>query len=172
MKHISIAFFLVIVSALSAFTAAVPAQSVKFTVAPAPWNADMFGNIRAVINVENADKTAFARIDWRRRDVSPADKSIIVTTAGGRRVTTVSFGTINREYGEVYFEPMAGPGIYYVYYLPYAKSGSANYPKDFYPKPADGSGEHSVLVGTEVAFAKVIEIQSIDALIRSIRWRS
>ncbi len=163
MKHISIALFLVIVSALSAFTDAVPAQSVKFTVAPAPWNADMFGNIRAVINVENADKTAFARIDWRRRDISPADKSIIVTTAAGRRVTTVSFGTINREYGEVYFEPMAGPGIYYVYYLPYAKSGSANYPKDFYPKPADGSGEHSVLVGTEVAFAKVIEIQSIDA---------
>ena len=163
MKRISFAYFLVILSALSAFTAAASAQSVKFTVAPAPWNADTFGNIRAVISVENADKTAFARIDWRRRDSNPADKSIIVTTAGGRRVTTVSFGTINREYGEVYFEPMAGPGIYYVYYLPYAKSGSANYPKDFYPKPADGSGEHSVLVGTEVAFAKVVEIQSIDA---------
>ena len=140
MKHRPIAAFFLFLSALTTFTAAASAQTVKFTVAPAPWNADMFGNIRAVINVEIADKTAFARIEWRRRDLDPAEKSIIVTTAGGRRVTTVSFGTLNREYGEVYFEPMAGPGIYYVYYLPYAKSGSANYPKDFYPKPEPGTG--------------------------------
>jgi hypothetical protein len=134
-----------------------------FTVVSTPWNADELGNIRAVVRVENADKTAYARIEWRRRDLAPAEKSIIVTTASGRRVTTASFGTIGREFGEVYFEPMAGPGVYYVYYLPYVKSGSANYPKDYYPKPADGSGEHSVLVGTEVSFAKVVAIESIDA---------
>ena len=163
MKHRPIAAFFLFLSALTTFTAAASAQTVKFTVAPAPWNADMFGNIRAVINVEIADKTAFARIEWRRRDLDPAEKSIIVTTAGGRRVTTVSFGTLNREYGEVYFEPMAGPGIYYVYYLPYAKSGSANYPKDFYPKPEPGTGANSFVQGTPVANAKVIEIQSIDA---------
>ncbi|MBX7053487.1 MAG: hypothetical protein K1X36_00900 [Pyrinomonadaceae bacterium] len=163
MKYGSLVAVFGILLAISVFPPAASSQAVNFTVASAPWNGDMFGNIRAVVMVENAEKTAYARIEWRRRDLNPAEKSIIVTTAGGRRVTTTSFGAINREFGEVYFEPMAGPGVYYVYYLPYVKSGSANYPKDYYPKPADGSGEHSVLVGTEVAFAKVVAIESIDA---------
>ena len=148
---------------LLAWSGMILAQMPPFTVAPAPWNADQFGNIRAVVNVEAAEKTAFARIEWRRRDIDPAEKAIIVTTSGGRRVATVSFGTINREYGEVYFEPLAGPGIYYIYYLPYTKSGSANYPKDFYPKPAPGTGANSFVAGTPVDKARVVEIQSVDA---------
>ena len=145
------------------------AQMPPFTVAPAPWNADQFGNIRAVVNVEAAEKTAFARIEWRRRDIDPAEKAIIVTTSGGRRVATVSFGTINREYGEVYFEPLAGPGIYYIYYLPYTKSGIT--PRIFIRNPHREQVQILLLRALRSTKPGSSRSSRLTRSIRSIRWR-
>ncbi|MBS1793833.1 MAG: hypothetical protein JSS81_08260 [Acidobacteria bacterium] len=149
---------------LLVLTFAATAQTTRFTVAPEPWNADEFGNIRAVIEVKNPAASVLARIDWRRRDRDPADKNIIVTDAAGTRIKNVARGTLDRESGEIFFEPARGAGIYYVYYLPYKKSGSPNYPKDFYPKfeeTAD-AGWLAKIDRSEPAIA-ASEIQSIDA---------
>lgn len=140
------------------------AQATKFTVSPTTWKTDELGNIRAVIQVKNASKIAFAKIEWRRRDKNPEEKYLIVTDSNGTIIKNVKRGEINREFGEIFFEPTNGAGIYYVYYLPYKKSGSANYPKDFYPK-FDGAVDavwQNTLNPTQPN-AQVSEIQSIDA---------
>lgn len=136
-----------------------------FTVASTPWNADELGNIRAVVRVADASHPAFARIEWRRRDQNPADKSIIVTTADGTKVGNVTRREINREFGEVVFEPVKGAGEYYVYFLPYKKSGSANYPKDFYPGFEEKAEPKWLESSRQVTApnAETVEIQAIDA---------
>ncbi len=142
---------------------AVSAQIPKFTTASTPWNSDELGDIRAVVSVKSAGKIAFAKIEWRRRDLNPGDKNIIVTTADGKRIVNVAVGEIGREFGEVYFEPVFGDGIYYVYYLPYKKAGSANYPKDFYPKREEAAdAKWAEGRGKVKQNAQVVEIQSVD----------
>ncbi len=140
------------------------AQETKFTISPTTWKADELGNIRAVIRVKNDAKVAFAKIEWRRRDKNPNEKNVIVTDSSGNIIKNVKRGEINREFGEIFFEPTTGPGTYYVYYLPYKKSGSANYPKDFYPK-FEAAADPEWLKGVTLTQpnAEVSEIQSIDA---------
>lgn len=76
------------------------------------------------------------RVPWRRRDASPEDKQVIVQDAAtDGRVANVLRVDINREFGDVIFEPISGPGEYYVYYMPYVLSGSANYPTTEYLPP-------------------------------------
>jgi len=155
---------LIFVATILVFANQALPQTPNFTVAPSQWNADELGNIRAVVNVKNTGNTAFARIEWRRRDNNPNEKNIIVTTADGKRVKNVTFGALGREFGEVFFEPVAGDGIYYVYYMPYKKAGSANYPKDFYPKREETASPDWLNIRRNLApNAKTVEIQSIDA---------
>ncbi|MCB1025339.1 MAG: hypothetical protein KDB79_13170 [Acidobacteria bacterium] len=145
------------------FCGCVSAQTIRFTNASSQWNSDELGNIRAVVNVDQAGKAAFVKIDWRRRDKDPRAKNIIVTDANGIRIKNVKRGSISRESGEIFFQPTKGAGTYYVYYLPYQKSGSPNYPKDFYPKfeeTADPAWLQSVSVTKPNA--AVTEIQAID----------
>ena len=42
---------------------------------------------------------------------------------------------INREFGDVIFEPISGPGEYHVSYMPYVLGGRANYPTMEYLLP-------------------------------------
>lgn len=82
-----------------------------------------------------------AHIPWRRRDLGPEAKNLIVVDAAtGKRITNVMRIAINREYGDLVFEPRTVPGVYYVYYLPYVSTGGS-YPRVSYPPPeetADG----------------------------------
>src|SRR5690606_24358273 len=98
------------------FLAVTALPQTRFTIAEKPWDADKFGNIRAVVSVKD-----------------PSAKNIIVTSADGTVIANVIRGEIDNEFGDIYFEPAAGAGVYYIYYLPYKKAGSANYPKDLYP---------------------------------------
>ena len=140
------------------------AQQPKFTISPTIWKTDELGNIRVVIQVKNAAKVAFAKIEWRRRDKDPTEKNVIVTDSIGKIIKNVKRGEINREFGEIFFEPTASAGTYYVYYLPYKKSGSANYPKDFYPKfEAQADTEWLKSITPTQPNTEVSEIQSIDA---------
>jgi len=147
------------------FAVAVFAQLPTFTAADMPWDGDKFGNIRAVVSVADASaKAAHAHIEWRRRDQDPAAKNIIVTAADGRTVVNVIRGEVNNESGDIYFEPVAGAGNYYIYYLPYKKAGSANYPKDFYPHFANSADPAWANSAKDRAVAaKVVEIEAIDA---------
>jgi hypothetical protein len=132
------------------------------------WEAKMLGNHRAVVRVETKAEAVKVRIPWRRRDLDPEKKGLLVFAAEtAARVRNVVPLTINREFGEVAFEPAAGPGHYYIYFLPYRLAGSRNYPNARYLEPeptADpawlGKDFRAVPEGTVIAFESVDEFSS------------
>jgi hypothetical protein len=110
-----------------------------FRVAAARWDGDALGHHRALIAVAQPAPAAHVVIPWRRRDAAPQDRLVIVTTADGTRVRNVRRGHIDREAGELWFEPVAGPGTYYAYYLPFTTTGRKNYPTVTYLPVEDTS---------------------------------
>ena len=141
-------------------------QSISNTNCNNCWNPDSLGNHRFVIDFKGTDKYAKVMIPWRRRDENPQDKRIIMEDAKtGERILNVKSGNINREFGEIYFEPVSGPGNYYVYYMPYKNEGRSNYPKGVYLKP-DTTASVDWLNGinaTSIPQATSKEMQSIDS---------
>ena len=139
------------------------------------WNGDDLGNHRAVIRVESAADAVWAHIPWRRRDAGPENKTVILVDAKTRvRVKNLVTVVINREYGDLIFQPVSGPGEYYAYYLPYRLAGSRNYPHAAYLAP-ESTAEPEWLVRNGMAAAGsriqdqkkwpraiVSEFQSID----------
>jgi hypothetical protein len=101
----------------------------------ASWDADTLGNHRAVIRVNaNADAVSI-HLPWRRRDLHPEDKEIFIYDAHGARMTNVFRAQVNREFGDLVFQPVSGTGEYEVYYLPFTGGIHDNYPKIGYPPP-------------------------------------
>ena len=150
---------------LSSFTAY--AQKVPYTNCKNCWIADSLGNHRVVLTFNGTGKAAKAVIDWRRRDTDPENKRVIIQDAQTKqKITNVKQGTINRETGELFFEPTSGKGTYYVYYMPYKNEGRSNYPKGVYLKPentASATWLNTLGDGKNVPLARVKEFQSIDA---------
>ncbi len=119
------------------------------------------------------------RIPWRRRDLEPEKKNIIVVDAStGQRITNVLPLAVTGEIGYLLFEPQTVPGDYYVYFMPYRSEGRKNYPNIKYDLP-EATGDpgwldaaKAVLVRDEYAIgqvpmadvpsAEVVEIQSAD----------
>lgn len=98
------------------------------------WDSDSLGNHRIVVSVDKPADAVLATLEWRRRDLNPESKNLIVVDAAtGKRVTNVCRFTINREKGEVAFQPQTIPGDYYIYYLKNNTSGSRYYPTVTYP---------------------------------------
>ncbi|MFA6128354.1 MAG: glycoside hydrolase domain-containing protein [Bacteroidales bacterium] len=131
------------------------------------WNPDSLGNQRVVVRVDKAAPAVLCEIPWRRRDLNPQDKEILVyAQKGNLPVKNVIRLEVGRESGKLVFEPVVGAGDYYFYYLPYKSSGG-NYPKVTYLKPVDrcdagwkaNSGQSS---GLPKALA--VEMQSINDL--------
>lgn len=131
------------------------------------WNADSLGNHRAVIQYTGKGHITKAAIPWRRRDHQPELKRIIVQDATtGHKITNVKTGTLNREYGEIFFEPASGSGLYYVYYMPYKNEGRSNYPKGVYLKPektASAEWLKALAADKDIRSSSVKEFQSVDA---------
>src|SRR6185312_2683021 len=124
MKNHSLAFLLLF------FSASAMAQKIPYTNCNNCWNPDSLGNHRVVVEYNGTGKVAKVVIPWRRRDTDPQDKRIIIEDAKThQKVMNVKSGTLDREFGEIYFEPASGSGIYYVYYMPYKNEGRSNYPK-------------------------------------------
>ncbi len=142
------------------------AQEVKFTVSKEGWNADSLGNHRAIVRYKGTTRAVKVTVPWRRRDYNPQNKEIFIVDAKtNRRIQNVKRGTINRESGELIFEPVSDTGIYYVYYMPYNASGRSNYPKNTYPTPTDKAQPHwlSLLQNpANISEGDIIEIQSVD----------
>ena len=151
---------LILLAAISA------AQQIKYTNANNGWNADSLGNHRAVVVYTGTGKMARVVIEWRRRDNNPEAKEIIVQDAKtGQQVTNMHTASINREYVDLYFEPVSGSGKYYVYYMPYRNEGRSNYPKGVYLQPVN-TASASWLNTIPAAFkpnAFCSELQSINA---------
>ncbi len=136
------------------------------------WNADSLGNHRVVVSVDKSADAVLATINWRRRDLNPEAKNIIVIDAAtGKRITNVCRFTVNRERGEVIFQPQTVPGKYYIYYLKNIKSGSPYYPTVNYPAFENTASVNWVkknkLLGKKaptLPVAKVVQFQAINKL--------
>jgi hypothetical protein len=132
------------------------------------WDADTLGNHRAVLKVAEQADAVWAHIEWRRRDLEPEKKHIIVTDAGGAKLTNLLRINVNRSYGDLVFQAPAA-GTYYVYYLPFVSKGR-NYPVVSYPAPESGSNPvwqkstRAAMLRSDRRFpqAALIEIQAID----------
>ncbi|MHA7109120.1 glycoside hydrolase domain-containing protein [Sunxiuqinia elliptica] len=99
------------------------------------WDADSLGNHRVVVKVYNNTDLVWAHIPWRRRDAQPENKSIIVVDATTNKMVKNNYPVaVNREFGDILFQPQTVPGEYYIYYLKYQQHGRSNYPKVTYPK--------------------------------------
>ncbi len=104
------------------------------------WSQLPYGNHRVVLQVTKAKVAVYARIPWRRRDRHPEEKGMILTDSSGKVIDNIIPLEVNREYGEIIFQPVNGPGTYYLYYMPFEVKGSKNYPKVYYLKPEVKAG--------------------------------
>jgi len=143
------------------------AQQIKYTSGAGTWNADSLGNHRAVVNYSGTSKLARVIIEWRRHDDSPETKRIIVQDSKtGGQILNAKAVRVNRELGDIYFEPSSGAGKYYVYYMPYRNEGRSNYPKGVYIKPentASTAWTQTIATASFKPNAFCTEIQSIDS---------
>ncbi|MGB2906842.1 MAG: glycoside hydrolase domain-containing protein [Candidatus Aminicenantaceae bacterium] len=140
------------------------------------WDAAAYGNHRAVLHVTQEAEAVYARIPWLRRDQNPDQKGLVIVDAATQKpIKNWIRLEINREYGEIAFQPVSGAGDYFVYYLVNRMEGRSNYPTVTYPGPeeqADPGWRDRHRLGTDVSSeairsrlpaASVREIQSIDA---------
>ncbi len=121
--------------------------------APGKWDPDGgLGNHRAVVRVEAPAsagplRSVRAVIPWHRRDADPEKKNIIVVDAAtGARIANVFPLAVNRESGDIVFEPSTVPGDYHIYYMPYKLGGSKYYPEAVY-EPHAATAEQGWLAG-------------------------
>jgi len=139
------------------------------------WNGDELGNHRVIIRVSAAADALRVHVPWRRRDANPEKKSVILVDGKtGNRMANVVPVEINREFGDILFQPSSGPGEYYLYYMRYRLAGSRNYPNSVYLAPettaapewltrhgiADLRATSAEL--TKFPAAEVVAFQSID----------
>ncbi len=137
------------------------------------WDQETMGNHRVLINVQSPAKAVRVHIPWRRRDKDAKEKAVILTDSNGKRIENIMPYSFDRESGDFIFEPVAAAGNYYLYYMPYIKTGTY-YPQVHYleagfePDPAwlDDCGltkdRISVEAWNALGRAKAVEIQSVD----------
>ncbi len=143
----------------------------------AKWNADSLGTHRVIIKVSEKADAVVAHIPWRRRDRNPEKKGIYIFDAfSGKRITNTVWVNVNREFGDVIFQPSTIPSEYYVYYLLYRAKPAGNYPKGYYlpvQQTADTSWlkahkledlENAGNVARLLPKAEFVQFQSIDEL--------
>jgi len=131
--------FLLIFSFLSSFSFA---QQINYTDGKGSWDPDSLGNHRVVVSFTGKGGPARVVIPWRRPDTSPELKRIIIQDAVTKqKITNVSSLLINNEKGDIVFEPVSGPGDYYINYLPSKNEGRANYPKGVYLAPENTASD-------------------------------
>jgi len=105
------------------------------------WSRSL-GNHRAIIIVKDDAEAVRVHIPWRRRDLEPEKKAIrIVDATNDRPVTNIVPVNINREFGDIVFQPIAGAGMYHVYYMPYTHAGPNHQFTTHYAPPDDSKAD-------------------------------
>ncbi|HEY4319850.1 MAG TPA: glycoside hydrolase domain-containing protein [Gemmatimonadales bacterium] len=137
------------------------------------WNPDSFGNQRVVVQVPGTpDASVRVVIPWRRRDSDPAAKRWILTDNSNRRIANALALSLTRDSIDVVFQPVAGRGTYYLYYLPYVGTVKSNYPKISYPGPDSiWAAEWAITARRSAATlprARVAAFEAVDSM--SQRW--
>jgi len=102
------------------------------------WPVEGLGNSRAAVKVADKADAVWVHLPWRRRDVQPEKKDVIVVDAATNRpVANVIRVRIDRESGDLLFQPPTVPGEYFVYYMPFKTEGSWYFPTTRYLPPTD-----------------------------------
>ncbi len=167
-RFISYSSLLIVLSAASLFAAD---GILKYSNGNNSWNADSLGNHRIVVRLSEKEyrkdpHSASVAIPWRRRDEHPELKGLIIIDAKTQqRVMNVIRGVTTRVNGEIIFEPISGPGDYFVYYMLYKNEGGSNYPKGVYRgQDTTASAEWTEQVRVKKNRSKAIaeKYQSID----------
>ncbi|MGZ3873006.1 MAG: glycoside hydrolase domain-containing protein [Mucilaginibacter sp.] len=143
------------------------AQELKYTVGNNDWDADSLGNQRVILSFDEHDtSTCKAIINWRRNDLHPEAKQLIVVDAlTDKRIRNVQIESIDRESCTLYFKAKRS-STYYVYYLPYKIDRKSNYPNAKYLRPketADPAWLASIQNKKNIAEIYVEAIQSVNA---------
>jgi hypothetical protein len=127
-----------------------------------------WGNHRAVVVADTAGGDAvLVTIPWRRRDLEPASKSVVVVDATSHeRVPNAVALRVENVSGDVAFQPNAGSSIYHIYYMPWESTGGY-YPRITYPElksTADASWEARVRAEYPESLprARTTHIQSVN----------
>ena len=111
------------------------AQDVPYGVGDWP---EALGNHRARIRVEQPADAVWVHLPWRRRDAVPDRIDIIVIDgATNQRIENVLRVNIQRQSGDLLFQPVTVPGEYFVYYLPFKTEGSWYFPTTVYLPPGN-----------------------------------
>jgi len=145
------------------------AQNVKYEVAKTLWT-DTLGNHRAVIQVDKNSDVVEVKIEWRRRDIDADNKAIIITDATGVPVVNIYRININREEGDLIFQPNKGAGKYFVYYFPWrGKKSDGGFDGDYLKreKPPEETwltrNKIPAKLPANLPLAKVLSLQSRTA---------
>ncbi|HUS87232.1 MAG TPA: glycoside hydrolase domain-containing protein [Bacteroidales bacterium] len=135
------------------------------------WNTDSLGYHRIEIKVNNDADAVFAEIPWKRRDKNPQNKLVrIFFKYPEIEVTNIFPIAVTNEVGKFVFQPLAGKGTYYMYYLPGTMQGRSNYPRVNYPAANYGTDNawidlHNLSDSLSVSMipsVNVVSIQSSD----------
>ena len=95
-------------------------DGIPFKVTENPWTIDLRGNHRAVVTVADSEaEGVVVRLPWRRPDLEPGTKKILVTDSADNEIKDVLVTELSSEKGELVFKPVPGEDRYYVYYLPF-----------------------------------------------------
>lgn len=144
-------------------------DGIPFVVADSMWQADQHGNHRAVVQVDGAQgrNAVQVRLPWRRPDLRPETKKVVVVDArSGKEIRNVRVSDFSAESATVAFEPVAGDGLYYVYYLPYKyRKGwdDARYGNpwnDYLPPVYEADENWKNSLSREIHSAKVVRFES------------
>ncbi len=93
-------------------------QRVQYGIGPG-WSREL-GDVRVELRVSEKADAIWAHIPWRRRDRMPQNKAVILVDAKtGKTIKNLARAAINREFGDLIFQPETVPGTYFLYYLPY-----------------------------------------------------
>ena len=143
-----------------------PGAVMDYRVSKSSWNPDSLGNHRILVQVSRQGAVARVDIPWRRRDEDPAAKGIIVVDGKtGQVIQNNLAADFTRSSGTVYFEPVSGPGSYYIYYMPYHLKGTY-YPSTQYlaaGNQADAAWLQQAQRNKDMIKATAVSIESVDA---------
>ena len=145
-------------------------DDIPFVVTDTPWTIDQRGNHRAVVAVKEDAAGVAVNLPWRRPDLNPESKRIVVTDADGNEVKDVMVTSLTSEDGSIIFRPASGPGTYYVYYLPFKWQTWYHNVSDYLPPEyeADPAWKSTMTSGEVVV--PVAEVERFESVARFHFW--
>ncbi len=135
----------------------------------ASWDAEKWGNHRALVEVTGTEKKVKVQIPWRRCDRNAEKKGVFVRYSDkDLEVPRVYIHQISREVCELAFDTAGGPGLYEIYYMRYGGTTRAPYPViAYHAQPLDPDPRWSEETAREwdtLPEARLIRIEACSPL--------